>query len=167
MCQDLYTLYIPYTLYPAPATHTLNPLARTHTDTSSSFMARSDNVLSSGEEPFIVFVVAPFAQATRKYSPQAHTHAFEALIIFLLLRLALLLLLFLVFFLLLPRYLWLLHCGSFSPSAHFGILMGINGIVQRAWLYARVQYTIFMSASGLQHTLKLLKPTTKALIRCA
>lgn len=105
-------------------------------------MARSDNVLSSGVEPLIVFVVAPFAQATRKYPstplplcpPTKHTHAFEALIIFLFLRLALLLLLllFLVFFLLLPRYLWLLHCGAFSPGAHFGILMGINDIVRRA-----------------------------------
>lgn len=103
-------------------------------------MAQSDNVLSSGEEPLIVFVVAPFAQATRKYFsplpfiPTIYTHAFEALIIFLFLRLSLLLLLllFLVFFLLLPRYLWLLHCGAFSPGAHFGILMGINGIVRRA-----------------------------------
>lgn len=96
-------------------------------------MARPDNVLSSGEEPLIVFVVAPpLAQATRKYSlpyplHTQHTLAFEALIIFLFL-----LLLFLVFFLLLPRYLWLLHCGASSPGTHFGILMGINGIARTA-----------------------------------
>lgn len=177
MCQDPYTLYIhPTPCTQSPATHTLNPLARTHTHTHtfSSFMARSDNVLSSGEEPLIVFVVAPFAQATRKYlppplSPTIHTHAFEALIIFLFLRLALLLLLllFLVFFLLLPRYLWLLHCGAFSPGAHFGILMGINGIVRRALTICQATVQYSSSASGLQHTLKLLKPTTKALIRCA